>query len=397
MKAKNKCKLTQMLVKRLKTTAGRPVLVWDTLCYGLVFCVQPSGHRSFRFFYSIRGRPKWYHIGWVYLKDAREIGFGLRAAIARGRDPAVERQSASSITFADLAARYLEVAKKKNKSWKQADALVKKYLIPKWGKRDAKSITVGDVSLMMSKIKAPISANQTVAAASAIFIWAMKPAQGLVTTNPCKGVERNPVVARERVLSDSEVALFWAEFSRLDLIRSAALKTLLLTGQRLNEVCCMRTEHIKDGWWELPGRPVPELKWPGVKNARSHRVWLSDAVRGIISNANNAGFVFGKAVTGIDAAMRTICERLNCERTTPHDLRRTFGSTVTRLGFGRQAMDRLLNHSDKGTMAAVYDRHSYANEDRRIMERVAQHIVTIAAGREGDTVVFARFPGAEPS
>jgi hypothetical protein len=191
MKAKNKRKLSQMLVKRLKATEGKPVLVWDTLCYGLVFVVQPTGHRSYRFFYSFHGKARWMHLGWIYLKEAREIGFDLRAAIAKGRDPALERRSAHIVTFADLAARYLEVAKKKNKSWKQADALVNKYLIPKWGKRDAKTITSADVSLMMSKIKAPISANQTIAAASAIFVWAMKPVQGLVIANPCKGVERN--------------------------------------------------------------------------------------------------------------------------------------------------------------------------------------------------------------
>jgi integrase len=102
------------------------------------------------------------------------------------------------------------------------------------------------------------------------------------------------------------------------------------------------------------------------------------------------GFVFGTTVTGLDAVMRSICKKLGCERATPHDLRRTFGSKITALGYGRQAMDRLLNHSDR-SIASVYDRHSYAKEDQRIMESVSRHIVAIVEGTEGDSVIRGRF------
>jgi integrase len=227
-------------------------------------------------------------------------------------------------------------------------------------------------------------------------------------------------------LSDSEVAAVWKEFSSADPIRGAALKVLLLTGQRKSEVAHMRWEHVKDGWWELPG--APSEGWPGTKNAKGHRIWLSEAVRDIITvcrkddgvdfNAAGsvfngtyrngprggdggdlniagspfprAGFVFGRAVSGLDKAMRDICTRLGIERATPHDLRRTFGSTVTRLRFGRQAMDRILNHSDGG-VGATYDRYAYEREDRRIMEAVSRHFLAIVEGRQTDTVVRGRF------
>ena len=57
---------------------------------------------------------------------------------------------------------------------------------------------------MMVRIEAPIVANQTLAAASAIFSWAVQ--QEIVTVNPCHGVDRNPTADRERVLSDAEVS-----------------------------------------------------------------------------------------------------------------------------------------------------------------------------------------------
>ena len=45
---------------------------------------------------------------------------------------------------------------------------------------------------VMSKIGAPILANQVLASASAIFTWATK--QELLANNPCRGVERNATV-----------------------------------------------------------------------------------------------------------------------------------------------------------------------------------------------------------
>ena len=88
--------------------------------------------------------------------------------------------------------------------------------------------------------------------------------------------------------------------------------------------------------------------------------------------------------------MRTICKTLGIERTTPHDLRRTHGSTITALGFGRDAMNRIQNHRDGG-IASVYDRHSCAEENKRIMEAVANHFVALVEGRGGDNVVRADF------
>ena len=132
--------------------------------------------------------------------------------VAEGTDPAAEKQAERSKgTFEELAVQYLEeYAKRKNRSWKQADALVQRHLIPQWGKLQAADISRTDVKAMMARIKAPIVANQTLAAASAIFAWAIR--EGIVKTNPCARVERNETTDRERVLSDSELPKFWAAF-----------------------------------------------------------------------------------------------------------------------------------------------------------------------------------------
>ena len=87
-------------------------------------------------------------------------------------------------------------------------------------------------------------------------------------------------------------------------------------------------------------------------------------------------------VVKIDAAMRAICVKLGVERVTPHDLRRTHGTTITALGFGRDAMNRVQNHKEGG-IGRVYDRHGYGDENKRIMEAVAARILSLATGETG--------------
>jgi integrase len=248
---------------------------------------------------------------------------------------------------------------------------------------------------MMSRIEAPVLANQVLAAVSAVFSWAVK--QEVVGTNPCRGVDRNATRSRERVLSDSELPRFWSAFDDAGLVVSSALKMILLTGQRPGEVSHMRREHIVDGWWEMPGEPVPALGWLGTKNGASHRVWLPKAAQALLAELDGEakeGFVFagqrGRPVGGLDAVMRAICAKLGVERATPHDLRRTHGSTITALGFGRDAMNRVQNHREGG-IASVYDRHGYAEETKRVMDAVASKIIALAEGRSvGGKVVPLR-------
>jgi integrase len=385
-----KTNFTELFVKKIKPEAD-PYNVWDAKERGLVLRVQPTGHRAFKFVYSFDSRPRWYSIGSVGLSDARRIAARIRLAVAEGKDPVAERAAErGSGTFAELAQRYVEeYAKKKNRSWQQADYLVQKHLLPRWGRLSAKSITRSDVRAAIGKIAAPIVANQTLAAASAIFSWGVR--QEALSNNPVRGVERHEVRSRERVLSDSEVAKFWIAFDDAGLVRGSALKLILLTGQRPGEVAHMRREHVRDGWWEMPGDPVPSLGWPGTKNGASHRVWLSEPVREVLTAVDDAstGFAFagarGNPLTDLGNAMQMICAKVGAERATPHDLRRTFSTAVTRLGFGKDAMNRVTNHKEGG-IASVYDRHGYSDENRRIMESVSSHMLALVEGRRDNVI-----------
>src|SRR5215831_12541836 len=310
-----KTKLTELFVRKLKPEFGA-YLVWDTHQRGLAIRTQPSGSKAWMCVYSYRGRPRWYHLGdanAIGLAAARKLTAEVMLDVIRGKDPAAEKRAERGAgTAAELAERYVEqYAKRHNKSWAQPDRLVRRYLLPRWGKLQAGTISRADVRALMARIEAPILANQTLAAASAIFGWGLK--QEIVAANPCRGVDRNETRSRERVLAESEVPRFWAAFDDAGLVVSCALKTLLLTGQRPGEVTHMRREHLVDGWWEMPGKPVPELGWPGTKNGASHRVWLPTPVREILAELDDgatAGFVFAGANKRLDGAMRAICSEL---------------------------------------------------------------------------------------
>jgi integrase len=322
-----KRRLTELSVRKLKPKT-KSYVIWDTLQRGLAIRVQPTGARAWKCIYSRHGRPRWLHLGDVAaigLADARELAAEAMLAVARGKDPAAEKRAERGAgTFAELAADYVEKhARKANKSWRQAETLVRRYVLPYWGKLQSVSIVRGDVKALMARIEAPVLANQVLAAVSAIFSWAIK--EEKLPANPCKLVDRNATKSRDRVLSGSEVPKFWNAFDDAGLVASSALKTILLTGQRPGECAHMRHEHIVDGWWELPGAPVPALGWPGTKNGATHRVWLPKPVQKILAELGDGaaiGFVFTGARRGpvgrLDVALQEARRRTgNAARPAP--------------------------------------------------------------------------------
>jgi integrase len=370
--------------------------VWDAGSRAVPgFCVrvEVSGRKTFYFRYSLSGLF-WYRIGPAAMgaAEARVEARKATGDVARGINPHRERMAKrGGVTFEQLQKRYVEEhAKKHNKSWKQADYLIRAFVLKTWAKLPAASITRAEVRQLFGSIAAPQTANQVKAAISAVFKFGID--EEVVAINPCKGVKDNPTKARERVLSESEVKLFWEACEKVHLVKATALRVVLLTGQRPGEVACMRREHIKDdNWWELPGLPVPKLGWPGTKNGVSHRVFLAPPVVKLIKSEAKEGFVFaserGNAFDELHDVMREISKLCEFNPTvTPHDLRRTMGSTITGRGHGRDAMDRILNHREKST-TDVYDRHDYAARDRLIMEDVAGHLLRLAEGVVEDNVV----------
>src|SRR5258708_31127546 len=104
---------------------------------------------------SVRNRLRRYLLGnasAIGLAEPRKLAAEVMLDVIRGKDPAAERKAERGAgTFAELAERYLEQhAKKHNKSWQQPDRLVRRYLLPKWGKLQAATIVRADVKSIMA-------------------------------------------------------------------------------------------------------------------------------------------------------------------------------------------------------------------------------------------------------
>jgi integrase len=384
----NKRKLTDQFIKSFSSDGRR--LVHDTKIAGFACACYASGRKVYKVLYPCAGKTRWYTLGRadaINLKDARRLASKVLLQVAGGEDPQAQRQAQRSQgTFQELTTLYIEHAKKKNKSWKQTDNHIQRYLLPRWGKLQAKAVTRADAKAMLAGIKAPVLANQVLAAASSIFTFGIR--EEIVTSNPCLLVEKNPTKSRERILSDAEIPKFWTAFDEAGPLAGTALKLLLLLGQRPGEIRFMHRSHISDGWWSLPGSPDPAIKWPGTKNSLNHRIWIPQRALELLAEIDGEGSIFGGL--RISDCMQKICADLGVERCTPHDLRRSNGTMITRLGFGRDAMNRIQNHVDGG-ISSIYDRHQYAEENKKIMETVASKIMALVGGDEGKNVYRPKF------
>jgi integrase len=81
---------------------------------------------------------------------------------------------------------------------------------------------------------------------------------------------------------------------------------------------------------------------------------------------------------------------------TPHDLRRTAASFMTKIGVPRLHVEKVLNHST-GDIAEVYDRHDYLPEKRAALEKWATYLSTILATKDARNIAPSPAPEAATS
>jgi hypothetical protein len=190
----NKRKLTQLYVARI-SPQPTPFCAWDTEQKGLALLVRPNGYKAYKCVYPFQGRVRWVHLAAVNaisLGQARRLAQEVMYAKAQGKDPQGDKRGQrASGTFADLVESYFsQHAEKANRSWKQARYLIDRHLLPRWGGLVPSSITRAHVKVLMREVTAPVVANQALAAASAIFSWAIREEHGGVTINPCRRAKR---------------------------------------------------------------------------------------------------------------------------------------------------------------------------------------------------------------
>jgi integrase len=382
-------KLTDRSVQAIRPNPSRQVDYFDARFPGFGLRVSPAGRKSWSVMYRFHGRQRRFTLGpypYVSLADARMKAKVVMSQVIQGTDPAaVKAAERMAETFAELAAEYLERhAKPRKRTWREDEGILKRELLPHWGRMKAKEITRRDVRLLVDKILergVTIHANRIFGLARKVFNFALQ--RDIVEANPCHGL---PQPAREhrrdRVLSEEEIGTVWKEFEAERPLVAATLKLRLLTAQRGGEITGMRWDHIDftSGWWTIP----PEL----AKNGMAHRVPLSRQVRAILAEIKLMGIsstlVFpSPSRTGAMRTTQKAAERIRTRTGIDfrqHDLRRTAASHMTGMGISRLVVGKLLNHVEPG-VTAVYDRHSYDREKREALEAWGERLEKIVAAR----------------
>ncbi len=362
--------------------------------------VTAGGAKSFVINYRIKGRERRYTIGqypdWSALRAVREAR-ELRRRIDRGENPLEDKAPlAQSGTVAgvidDFVQRYVQKEAKLRSATlieRAFDQLVK----PQIGKIGVLELRRSDIARMLDKIadeRGLVMADQTLAYLRKAFNWyASKDdkfnspiVRGMVRTRPR---ER----ARTRILADDEIRIIWPVLDEAGTF-GAVVKALLLTAQRRDEVAQMAWKEIgADGIWTIPAERY--------KTKQPNHVPLSQDALAVIeaqpriegcdyifaSRVKTPFSGFGKSKAALDkavlAAMKQTAKGGKVESIpnwTLHDLRRTAKTLMARAGVRPDISERVLGHVIAG-VEGTYDRHSYADEKRDALEKLAATIERI--------------------
>jgi integrase len=268
----------------------------------------------------------------------------------------------------------------------------------------AAAIGRSDVAELLSKIEhdsGPVAANRVRSSLSAMWGWAVM--EGRQDANPVAATRKRAEATRERVLSDTELALIWNGTGG-ESDHDRIVRLLMLTGLRRDEIGWAR-------WCELDG---DILLIPGArtKNGLPHEAPLPTLAvsqipprPGASKDGTTRGGMFGKrAEEGFSGWSRSKArldarlagtlkedfakahgrapreEEARLAPWTLHDLRRTMATWLSEHGEEPHIVEALLNHVSgkaKAGVAGVYNRASYRAQKRAALARWADHIAAV--------------------
>ncbi len=267
------------------------------------------------------------------------------------------------------------------------------------GKVNAHELTKRQIIAFLDSIVdrgSPVTANRNHALLDQMFKWAA--AKDLIPGSPMAGIERpgGEERPRERVLTADEVKTFWTQLETADMAEPTklALKLLLVTGQRRGELTLAQWAHfdLNGKLWTIP---VELLKTSHARRSspEPHTVPLSQLAIDLLTQlkalSGSGPYVLpahaskkrsGPYSAGVlSRAVRQNADHFGIPHFTPHDLRRTAASMMTKLKVPRLHVEKVLNHST-GDIAEVYDRHDYAAEKRAALDTWGSCLRTIIDG-----------------
>jgi len=171
--------------------------------------------------------------------------------------------------------------------------------------------------------------------------------------NPVKGITRYPERPRERYLNEEELARLYQALEeeleeRGNIYIVAAIRLLVFTGARLNEILTLKWEHV---WLDDSLLILPDSK-TGKKG-----ITLNTPARKVLETLPRisgnpyviCGQKEGRHLINLQKPWRRIRKRAGLEDVRLHDLRHTFASMAARQGGSLPAIGALLGHTQSQT------------------------------------------------
>lgn len=331
--------------------------IWDTDLKG--FCVrrQKSDAVSYMLKTRVLGRIRWFTIGrhgqpWTpdtARQRAREI-VANPAAIDRAA-PTIP------LTVSAVADQFMAThgPKLKRSTRYVYQCLLRTYIQPIFGEQPISTITRAAVSSAHAKWKAnPRSANHALAVFSKIMSWAEDQGYRAEDSNPCRRVQRYKETKRERFLTSAELGLLGAALDKAEgehlagTYALAAIRLLILTGARLNEVLTLQWSHV-----DLDRQMIflPDSK-TGQKPLH-----LNDPAIAVLTSlprfANNpyviCGNRHGRHLVNLQKPWHTVRALAGLDTVRIHDLRHTFASVGVAEGGSLPMIGAILGHTQPQT------------------------------------------------
>jgi Phage integrase family len=192
-------------------------------------------------------------------------------------------------------------------------------------------------------------------------------------------------VKRDRVLSDGELRALWRAAEKTAWPFGPAIRLLILTAARREEIGALR-------WSEIHG---DEIRIPGErsKTGEPRIIPLSPTAVELIGALPRTGdHVFTTngttAIGGWSKAKRllgTTAAEIHGSPLAPwrlHDIRRSVATGLQRLGVGLQVIESVLGHvsGSRAGIVGVYQRHQFEAEKRQALEAWAHEVARISGG-----------------
>ena len=389
----NKTKLTKTKVESMPLGS----ILWDTEVAG--FGTRRQRGKPIYFLKTrIGSRQRWFTIGkhgqpWA-VDQARNRALAYLGDIAQDKDPATIRDSESKMPTVTKAveiylAKDVDPSKRKSTAAQYRDVL-ERVCLPIVGQIRVHEIKSSDISDLHFKLrKNPVTANRAIAVLSSLLNWCEQAGYRKKDTNPVRGIKKFKEKPRQRYLTTRELGRLGSALSGTERNNTetpwvlGAIRLLLFTGMRRNEVLTLRWEHVNI---EKSMLFLPETKTgPRV-------VYLSAPALAVLANLPRVSknpFVIvgdkqGSHLVNIAKPWKRICKIARLRDVRPHDLRHSFASVGASGGVSLPIIGRLLGHSQMVTT----ERYSHLSADpvRAANEAMGNQIAAMLHGRKGVVV-----------